>query len=224
MGNNKDNKSNEELINILEKSIESLENINEVIKNQDRLEKKLTELKGTVKDIEKLMKDTRVKVIKEEGNIKRYIEEVENIHSIFMDNRVKKIKEMIIYNISDTIKTNRDIDYSGMIDGKLIEENNIYSVEEISENEIYLFKCKVIPKKVNKASHEIYKCIGVILIEEDRVSEDSKFNNVKVIIKDKDINDEDVYFNVNIYNESRIYPLIHELNNTLLYKKLHIRN
>lgn len=215
-----DKQSNEELTNILEKSIESLNNINSVIKDQHILEKELDKLKSRVENIQDKMKDNTIQIAKEEGSIKRYIEDVGNIYTIFMDNRVEKIKNMIVCNISDTIKTDRDIDYSGMIDGKPIEENDIYIEGNIKEDKIYLFKRKIAKKYRSTTYYEIYKCIGNICIkEEDESINGDKYNNVKITIKDKDISNEEIIIEHNVYNENRIYPLIYEFNSKLLYKK-----
>lgn len=202
--------SNEEVADILNKSVISLEKIQKGIEKKKNVEKILNNMEAEIKDAQKVMKDIEKELAKEKVSIEDYYQQIKDIHISYTKDRVKIIEDAIRSNIPDDIKTDIDISF-GKIGNKEVIENQIYNNEAL-DNTIYLFKSKMKKKSLKSKEEEKYECIGTIKISATYYDNDKEYNKISINLQNEEVQTK------NIYDKYKVYPIINVLNNNILYK------
>lgn len=202
--------TNEEVTDILNKSIKSIINIQEGISKKHKVENILISMEKQIKDAKNIMKNIENEILIEKSNIEEYYKKIKDIHILYTKDRVKIIEDTIRSNIADDIKTDGDI-YYGRIDSKEIIENDLYN-NKIESNMIYLFKTIMVKNTPQSKAEEKYNCIGTIKVGGIKYDGNKEYNKISIKLENKDIQYK------NIYDKYKVYPIINMLNNSMLYK------
>lgn len=202
---------NEEVADILNKSVVSIKNIQNGIKENNRVNDILNNIVEEIKQAQKVMKEIEKNIAEEKVNIEDYYQQIKDIHISYTNDRVKIIRDTIRSNIPDDIKTDGDISY-GKIDKKEILENNFYN-NEVEDDAIYLFK-SIMKKKSNKSKEEEkYECIGAIKINPTDYENEREYNEIVINLQNEGMQVK------NMYDKYKVYPIVNILNNSILYKE-----
>ncbi|MGY5267532.1 hypothetical protein [Paraclostridium bifermentans] len=202
--------SNEEVADILNKSVISLEKIQKGIEKKKNIEKILNNMEEEIKAAQKVMKDIEKELAKEKVSIEDYYQQIKDIHISYTKDRVKIIEDAIRSNLPDDIKTDIDISF-GKIDNKEVIENQIYNNETLA-NTIYLFKSIMKKKTTKSKEEEKYECIGTIKINSTDYENDREYNEIVINLQNEGMEVK------NMYDKYKVYPIINILNNSILYK------